>query len=143
MACRASAPYFRARSTGLRSLDVLTYSGTKMKTEPTGQEASRLRQKKFATIRSLQMPEGALPGSLALCHTRCGKPTCHCAKDKGHPVWKLTYMHDGKKVVERIPTEWAEDVQRRVDAGRQFRDAVAEVFHANAQLLVLLRRQTM
>jgi hypothetical protein len=51
-------------------------------------------------------------------------------------------MHDGKKVVERIPAEWAEEVQRRVDAGRQFRDAIAEVFHANAQLLVLWRRQS-
>ncbi len=96
----------------------MKYSVTKMKTEPTGQEATRLRQKKFATIRSLQMPEGALPGSLALCHARCGKPTYHSAKDKGHPVLKLTYMHDGKKIVERIPAEWAEDVQRRVDAGR-------------------------
>ena len=81
-------------------------------------------------------------GSICAVARRCGKPTCHCAKDKGHPVWKLTYMHDGKKVVERIPTEWAEDVQRRVDAGRQFRDAIAEVFHANAQHLVLLRRQS-
>lgn len=114
-----------------------------MKTEPSGQEASRLRQKKFATIRSLQVPEDALPGSLALCHTRCGKSTCHCVKGEGHPVWKLTYMHDGKKVVERIPAEWAEEVRRRVEAGRQFRDAVTEVFNANAQLLVLLRRQTM
>ena len=112
-----------------------------MKTEPTGQEASRLRQKKFATMRSLRFPEDGLPGSLALCHTRCGKPTCHCAKGQGHPVWKLTYMLDGKKVVERIPQEWAEEVQRRVDAGRQFRDAVAEVLHTNAQLLVLQRRQ--
>jgi hypothetical protein len=114
-----------------------------MKTEPKGPEASRLRQQKFATIRSLEVPADALPGSLALCHTRCGKPTCHCAKGEGHPVWKLTYMHDGKKIVERIPAEWAEEVKRRVDAGRQFRDAVAEVLHANAQLLVLLRRQTM
>ena len=113
-----------------------------MKIEPKGREASRLRQKKFSTIRSLRMPEDALPGSLALCHTRCGKPTCHCAKGEGHPVWKLTYMHDGKKIVERIPAEWAAEVKRRVDAGRQFRDAVAEVFNANAQLLVLLRRQT-
>lgn len=55
----------------------------------------------------------------------------------------LTYMLDGKKRVERIPDEWVEEVQRRVDAGRQFRDAVTEVFNANAQLLVLLRRQTM
>ncbi len=114
-----------------------------MKTEPTGQEASRLRQKKFATLRALQVPEDALPGSLALCHRRCCKPTCHCAKEKGHPIWMLTYMLDGKKVVERIPHEWAEEVQRRVDAGRQFRDAVSEVFNANAQMLVLLRSQNM
>ena len=114
-----------------------------MKTEPKGAEASRLRQKKFAALRTLKVPEDALPGSLALCHRRCGKPTCHCAKEKGHPVWMLTYMLDGKKKVERIPNEWVEEVQRRVDAGRQFKDAIADVFNANAQLLVLLRRQTM
>jgi hypothetical protein len=112
-----------------------------MKTEPKGQDASRLRQRKFAALRTLSVPEDALPGSLALCHRRCGKPTCHCAKEKGHPIWMLTYMLDGKKRVERIPAEWAEEVQRRVDAGRQFRDAVAEVFNANAQLLVIQRRQ--
>ena len=114
-----------------------------MKIEPKGQEASRLRQKKFATLRALEVPEDALPGSLALCHRRCGKPTCHCAKGEGHPIWMLTYMRDGKKVVERVPPEWAEEVKRRVDAGRQFRDAIAEVFDANAQLFVLWRRQTM
>lgn len=113
-----------------------------MKIEPKGQEASRLRQKKFATLRSLQVPEDGLPGSLALCHSRCGKPTCHCAKGEGHPVWKLTYMHDGKKVVERIPAEWVDEVKRMVAAGHQFRDAVAEAFHTNAQLLVLWRRQS-
>jgi hypothetical protein len=64
-----------------------------------------------------------------------------CEKGEGRPVWKLTCMHNGKKVVERVPAEWAEDVQRRVDAVRQFRDAIAEVFHTNAQLLVLMRRQ--
>jgi hypothetical protein len=112
-----------------------------MKIEPKGRDASRLRQKKFATLRALEVPENALPGSLALCHRRCGKPTCHCAKGKGHPIWMLTYMLDGKKRVERIPDEWAEEVQARVEAGRQFRDAITEVFNANAQLLVMLRRQ--
>lgn len=114
-----------------------------MKIEPKGQEASRLRQKKFASLRSLQVPDDGLPGSLALCHRRCGKPTCHCAKGEGHPIWMLTYMLDGKKRVERIPAEWVDEVKRMVDAGRQFRDAVTEMFNANAQLLVLLRRQTM
>jgi hypothetical protein len=32
-------------------------------------------------------------------------------------------------------------VQRRVEAGRQFQQAVREVLAANAQLLVLARRQ--
>jgi hypothetical protein len=43
--------------------------------------------------------------------------------------------------VERIPNEWVEAVQRLVDAGQEFKEAVAEVFAANAQLLVLWRRQ--
>jgi hypothetical protein len=43
--------------------------------------------------------------------------------------------------VERIPAEWADEVRRRVEAGRAFREAVAEVFALNAELLVLERRQ--
>jgi hypothetical protein len=51
-------------------------------------------------------------------------------------------MLDGEKRVERIPAAWVEDVGRRVERGRQFREAVAEVLAANAQLLVLERQQT-
>lgn len=112
-----------------------------MKFEPKGQDASRLRQRKFSALRSLQIPEDGLPGSISLTSRRCGKPTCHCASGEGHPIWQLTYMLEGKKHVERIPDDWVEEVKRRVDAGRQFRDAVNEVFTANARLLVLWRRQ--
>jgi hypothetical protein len=113
-----------------------------MKIEPKGAQASRLRQQKFGTLHKLEIPADGLPGSISLVHRRCGKPTCHCAKDQGHPVWFFTFMVDGKKRVERIPDEWVEEVRRGVEAGRQFRDAVTEVFTANAQLLVLWRRQT-
>jgi hypothetical protein len=50
-------------------------------------------------------------------------------------------MAGGKKHVERIPNEWVEEVQRLVNAGREFKEAVAEVFAANAQLLALWRTQ--
>jgi hypothetical protein len=50
-------------------------------------------------------------------------------------------MAGGKKRVERIPNEWVKEVQRRVEAGREFKEAVAEVFAANAQLLALWRKQ--
>ena len=114
-----------------------------MKPEPKGALAARLRQRKFARLQALQIPAEALPGSLALTYTHCGKPTCHCAREKslGHPGWQLTFMVDGKKRVERVPREWAEEVQRRVEAGRAFKEAVAEILVANARLLVLARQQ--
>jgi hypothetical protein len=50
-------------------------------------------------------------------------------------------MVDGKKRVERIPREWVDEVRARVQAGREFQDAVREVLSSNAQLLALERRQ--
>jgi hypothetical protein len=50
-------------------------------------------------------------------------------------------MVKGKRHVERIPKNWVEEVRRRVEAGRAFQDAVREVLAANAQLLVLARKQ--
>ena len=107
-----------------------------------GDSAARLRQRKHALLRRFQIPRHALPGSLSLTHRRCGKPNCHCADGEGHPIWTLTFMANGKRRVERIPDEWVDEVGPLVEAGREFKDAVAEVFAANAQLLVLWRKQS-
>jgi hypothetical protein len=112
-----------------------------MTINPTGAQASRLRQRKFELMRLFHLPDDLLPGSLSLSHLRCGKPTCHCAQGQGHPVWSLTFMVQGKKRVQHIPKDWVEDVQQRVEAGREFQDAIREVLAANAQLLVLARKQ--
>jgi len=112
---------------------------------PKGARAARLRQRKFERARRFRLPEAVLdllPGSLSQTARRCGKPTCHCRTGEGHPSWYLTFMANGKKRVERIPAEWVAEVQRRVKAGRAFKEAVAEVFAANAGVLVLWRRQT-
>jgi hypothetical protein len=50
-------------------------------------------------------------------------------------------MVAGKKRVESIPADWIDTVRPAVDAGRTFKDAVAELFAINAQLLVLGRKQ--
>ena len=108
-----------------------------------GAAAARLRQRRLARLQGLTIPPDALPGSLALSYTRCGKPNCRCARggESGHPGWQLTYRVAGRKRVERIPAEWVDEVRRRVGAGRAFHEAVAEVFALNAELLVLERRQ--
>ena len=109
--------------------------------QPKGPQAARLRQRKFALIRQFHLPENLLPGSLCLSHTRCGKPTCHCADGQGHPAWSLTFMAQGSKQVVRIPKDWVDEVGQRVAAGRAFQDALREVLTANAELLVLLHKQ--
>lgn len=113
----------------------------KMFNEPRGPLASRLRQRKFELLRRFQIPDDALPGSLSLSHLRCGRSTCHCAVGRGHEVWSLTFMVRGKKHVQHIPKTLVEDVRRRVAEGREFQEAVREVLAANAQLLVLARKQ--
>jgi hypothetical protein len=111
--------------------------------QPRGPQAARLRQRKAQLLRTFAIPDDLLPGSLSQSHLRCGKPACHCAhpKDPGHPIWTLTFMVNGKKHTQHVPTEWVQEVQRRVHAGREFQDAVREVLAANAQLLVLARKQ--
>lgn len=111
--------------------------------DPKGPDAARLRQRKFQLLRRFSLPENLLPGALTKAHTRCGKPSCHCAdpKDPGHSAWTLTFMSGGQRRVERIPKEWVELVAPRVRAGREFQDAVREVLTANAELLVLARKQ--
>lgn len=112
-----------------------------MEIAPKGPQAARLRQRKFQLLAEFKVPEDLLPGSLSLTHRRCGKPSCHCADGQGHPIWFLTFMANGKRRVERIPKEWVEEVRQRVEAGRAFQDAVREVLTANAELLVLWRKQ--
>lgn len=109
--------------------------------EPRGGEAARIRQRKYELLRTLVVPQDALPGSLSLVHRRCGKAGCHCVAGEGHPMWTLTFMEGGRKKVERIPEEWVPEVKRRVEAGRRLRDAIAEILAANARLLVLLRKE--
>ena len=112
-----------------------------MDNRPKGSRAAKLRQRKFALAGKFGIPKDLLPGSLSLTHRRCGKSNCHCASGKGHPVWLLTFSFRGKKRVERIPDEWVEEVKELVEGGREFKDAVAEVFAANAELLALWRRE--
>jgi uncharacterized protein DUF6788 len=108
---------------------------------PVGAEAAALKRRKRRLLTRLRIPPDALPGSLVLSHRRCGKPGCHCAEGTAHPFYSLTFMIDGKKHVESIPAAWIDAVRPAVDAGRGFKDAVAELFAINAQLLVLARQQ--
>ena len=112
-----------------------------MNIRPKGSRAARIRQRKFELLRRFQFPDDLLPGSLSPQHLRCGKKNCHCADGEGHPVWTLTFMAGGKKHVQHVPKHLVEEVRRRVEAGREYQEALREVMAANAHLLVLARKQ--
>jgi hypothetical protein len=112
-----------------------------MNGKPKGPQAARLRQRKLELLRRFQIPKDLLPGSLSQVQIRCGKPTCHCAAGDGHPAWYFSFMADGKRWKQHIPHAWVQVVRQRVEAGRQYQDAVREVLTANAELLVLARKQ--
>lgn len=109
--------------------------------DATGPEASRLRRRACLLLARFQVPNDALPGSLALSHRRCGKPSCHCADGEGHPLWTLTFMSASHKRVESIPADWIDTIRPRAEAGRRFKEAAAELLLINAELLVLARKQ--
>src|ERR1039457_4852913 len=123
------------------SICVYTYIQNRMRPAPAGPPANRLRRRKRQLVSRLHLPPDALPGSLALTHRRCGKPSCHCADGQGDPLSSLTFMVHGKKRVEHIPQLWVDAVRQRVDLGRQFKEALAEVLVLNAEILVLERKQ--
>jgi uncharacterized protein YqeY len=50
-------------------------------------------------------------------------------------------MVKGKKRVQHVPKELVAEIQQRVDAGREYQEAVREVLAANAQLWVLAHKQ--
>jgi len=104
-----------------------------------GVETSQLRARRAALKRRLGLPDDLLGGSLVLGHRRCGKPSCWCADDDGHPQWTLTYSVDSTKRVENIPAEMVEALMPLVEQGQAYRDAVNEMRSINAQLLRLWR----
>jgi hypothetical protein len=116
------------------------YDYIQIKIEPKGASARRIRRRKDSLLVDRVIPSDALPGSLAQTHRRCGKANCHCAEEKGHPIWSLTFMAGGKKRVERIPEEWVDYVRQRVEEGRGFKEVITEIFNANAELLILARK---
>jgi hypothetical protein len=50
-------------------------------------------------------------------------------------------MNNGRRRVERIPRAWADQIRDRVQAGREFQEAVRDLLTTNAELLVLARKQ--
>ena len=78
------------------------------------------------------------PGSLWPRYRKCGKPTCHCAKEgsPGHgPVWTLTWKAKGKTMARIIPEGPAvERTREQIAEFRQFQEITQELVEVSGLL---------
>jgi hypothetical protein len=79
-----------------------------------------LEAERSRLIRALLGPEPLLIGSLSLVNRTCGKPSCHCAQEPGHPVWTLATTRNGQRRCQVVRIDDVEAIQARVDAYKEF-----------------------
>ena len=77
------------------------------------------------------------PGTLVERFRKCGKPTCHCARegDPGHgPVWTLVFSARGKSKTRVIPPQAVERTRAQVAEYRRLRALTAELVEVSEGL---------
>jgi len=78
------------------------------------------------------------PGSLVRRFRKCGKPTCHCAREgsPGHgPIWSLTREVNGKTVTKIIPSDAAvQATKQQISEFRRFRELSRELIEISDKL---------
>ena len=94
-----------------------------------------LREQRAALLGEIAAIEEFRPGSLLGRYRKCGKPTCHCARegDRGHgPSWSLTRAVNGKTVTKIIPADRVETTQQQIERYRELQ----RLFHEYTELNV-------
>jgi hypothetical protein len=70
---------------------------------------------------------GLLHGSLVVRSRVCGKPSCHCARGKGHPALILTVRSGGRSEQIYVPPHLEATVRRWVEQDRKVRGLLGEL----------------
>ena len=77
------------------------------------------------------------PGTLVERYRKCGKPTCHCARegDPGHgPVWTLVFSTRGKSKTRVIPPEAVAATRAQIEECRRLRQLTGELIEVSEGL---------
>ena len=101
-------------------------------------------QRRRDTIRQELASIGELrPGSLRPRFRKCGKPSCHCARenDPGHgPSWFLSRIVKGKMHCRGIPPHALEDTRRQVAECQRLRELTQELIEVSDTICQLRLR---
>ncbi|TVQ40493.1 MAG: hypothetical protein EA384_02885 [Spirochaetaceae bacterium] len=96
-----------------------------------------LREQRAALLARIAAIEEFRPGSLVERYRRCGKPTCHCARqgDRGHgPSWSLTRGVKGKTVTKIILADFVDATLEQIDRYKQLQRLLREYTELNVKI---------
>lgn len=81
-------------------------------------------------------------GSVYELHTRCGKPSCHCASDQGplHSSTVLSWSEHGKTRLRTLPPGQRARFQQLTENYRRFRQARAALVKLQRSMLATIDR---
>ena len=103
---------------------------------PSSQDSSLVDQRD-ALRAALSSLGDFRPGALQSRYRKCGKPTCHCARegDPGHgPKWVLTRTVGGKRRNFSIPDEAVEATQAQIAEFRRFQRLTRQLIEVSERL---------
>jgi hypothetical protein len=111
--------------------------------------ASRLRQALKSLLNDYQRHLDALlplrqlvKGSVYHLHTRCGKPSCHCASDPGplHTSAVISWSEQGKTRLRTLPSGELARFRRWTENYRRFRQARAAIVKLHQRIVAQVDR---
>lgn len=97
----------------------------------------KLEQQRDELKRQLAAIGDMRQGSLVERYRRCGKQTCHCAREgaDGHgPSWSLTRAVEGKTVTRIIPADAVERTRDQMVEFQRFRQLTRDLIEINERL---------
>jgi hypothetical protein len=95
----------------------------------------RLRDRQNTLIDQILNAPPMLRGSFTRVSTRCGKPTCWCAKTlKGHAHTRLTWSEQGKMTTRKVLPEDVEQIKELTAHYRAYRRHQRELVHLQQQI---------
>ncbi len=95
-----------------------------------------LEDRKQKIVASLPPFTEMVRGSLFERRIKCGKASCRCAQEKGHPTTYLSVSFKGGKTVQiTVPKKLVSRVRKLVENYSEFRSALEQISEINRQLL--------
>ena len=115
----------------------------------SAERASRLRQRLQSLFDDYQRQLDILlplrqlvKGSVYDLHTRCGKPSCHCASDPGplHIATVISWSEQGKTRLRTLPPGELAHFRQLTENYRSFRQARAALVKLHQQIVAHIDR---